>query len=301
MSHYYKPSGKVSPLAFINFAWIVIIAMPLLGVAYAYLDWYSPLIYISGFITLFFGVAIMLVLADPVFKYGNVRNRVIAALFGILAGLVALYVSWVVWIDLVLNAGQFYGATLHDVPMFGVTGSNLQWQQVVYLLLHPAEVWHIVVQINAVGVWGIGHRTVHGIGLWLIWVSEMCLILGTSGYLGYEYSRKPFSERTQRWLTEKSLSNGAPILDILSFKSALERGDMRAFDVIVSQPDEKAPHVSFTLYELDHSAEIYLLVMDRPRHKIDSSKLDANTIVDYLEITEAQKRALMDRLATTPT
>ena len=106
MSTYYKPSGQFSPLSILYFILTCIIIIPLLATIYSYCIWYIPFPYINFFITAGFGFAVGLAISYFAIKHGKVRNGKVALLLGLLGGIIALYFHWVVWLDLVINAGE---------------------------------------------------------------------------------------------------------------------------------------------------------------------------------------------------
>lgn len=146
MSNYYKPSGKFSPIAFAYLLLVCAIIMPILGTIYAYATWYIPIIYVNFLITFGFGVSISFAVSLLVIRLGKVRNYGLSALFAVIASLVAYYSQWVVWVDLVLNAGEVYGN-----KQIGISVSNVQFEQLLYLATHPSDLIDLIMLINEEG------------------------------------------------------------------------------------------------------------------------------------------------------
>ena len=146
MLNYYKPSGKISPLAFVILLLVCAVIMPILGVIYAYATWYIPIVYINFLITIVFGISISFVIGHLLIKLGKIRNYRLSVLFAIIASLVAYYSQWVVWVDLVLNSGEVYGN-----EQIGLSVSNIQFEQLLYLATHPSDLIDLILLINKEG------------------------------------------------------------------------------------------------------------------------------------------------------
>src|SRR6185503_19534423 len=70
----------------------VVVGFPL-GLAYAYFTRWIPIIYLTFLATVGYGFAFGL-LATWLLKYARVRNTMVAALCGLLAGGIGLYFAW---------------------------------------------------------------------------------------------------------------------------------------------------------------------------------------------------------------
>ena len=153
MATYYKPSGQFSPISFFYFLLTCLIVLPILGLIYSYAIWYIPIPYINFFITAGFGFAVGIIVTKLAVRLGKVRNTGLALAFGFIGSLVALYFSWAVWVDLVLNIGDTLGS--EDI---GVAVSNVKFMQVVNLVLQPGTLFSLIGEIKEIGVWGDKRR-----------------------------------------------------------------------------------------------------------------------------------------------
>ena len=160
MVKYYEASGKFDVQAILYFLLISIIALPILGLAYAYCIWYIPFIYINFIIAGVLGFVIAWLVRKFVVKLGKVRNAKLTLIFGFLAGLICMYFHWAVWVDLVINVGESYGNS-----RIGVTVSNIEILQVFNLAADPGILFDLIGEINKYGTWGIRSATVSGVFL----------------------------------------------------------------------------------------------------------------------------------------
>ncbi|MEO1654880.1 MAG: hypothetical protein AAFU64_15135, partial [Bacteroidota bacterium] len=224
MTHYYKASGRFSPLAFVYFLLLSLIAFPLLGLLYAYAIWYIPIIYVNFLLTLGFGFGVGILMSLFVVRMGKVRNTLLGLLFGLLGGLFALYFHWAVWLDLVVNAGESYGT-----DSIGITVSNVQFAQVFILAFNPGVLFDLMAQVNEVGTWGIRGGNVSGIILSIIWSIEALVIVGIATYLPYVSAQNPFSETSNAWMDSEEFGPFQMIKDKALMVSRLEASNPEAF------------------------------------------------------------------------
>src|SRR5260370_35629954 len=138
---YYKHSGKF-------FAGGVLIALfigLLVGLPcawlYAWLIHWNPFIYIDALASFGFG-AIIGVATESSLESHKCRNVPIAGLTALLVVLIAYYVSWAVW--------------LHALRGLSTTA----------LLLHPGNMWKIILDVNEHGAWTLRGSVVNGNPEW---------------------------------------------------------------------------------------------------------------------------------------
>ncbi len=200
MTTYYKPSGFYSPISILFFILTCLIVIPILATAYSYAIWYIPIPYINLFITIGFGILVGYTVSLLAVKYGKVRSGKVASIFGLLAGLLALYVHWAVWVDLVINVSGVGGT-----EEYGFAISNIKIVQVIQLILSPSALFEIIGQIRETGTWGIKSKAISGTPLTIIWVLEALIIVIASFATPGRQSREPFCELNQKWFEKKNL------------------------------------------------------------------------------------------------
>lgn len=292
MANYYKASGQFSPISFLYFIGASLIVLPILALIYTYLIWYIPFIYINLFITLGFGFAVGLTVNFLVIKLGKVRNHKLAMVFGFFAGLIALYFSWAVWVDLVFNIGESYGTS-----RIGITTSNIKFFQVVELALHPKELLSIIAEINAVGTWGIGSSTVSGIFLTIIWIIEALIVIVLSILPPLGQSKTPFCELNNNWFKEVEL----PALEVIrlpgKFIEDIENVNLQSFEDLKTVHTPKVEsHSVFTIYS-SKKGENYLSVENRKASKNRKGDIDFNKeeFVTYIQLDKEIKEVLLKK------
>ena len=289
MKNYYKPSGKFSPLSFIYFILISVIALPILGLIYAYCIWYIPFPYITFLIAAGFGLLIVLLINTLVVGKGKVRNPLLAMVFGLLAGLIGLYFHWAIWVDLVLNAGESYGNS-----RIGVTVSNIKILDVFALALNPGKLFELIGEINKYGTWGFKGSTPTGVFLYLIWGVELLIVVGISSYLPNFRARQPFCEKGNEWFKEKELQGFSYIEDTLKMKKGLEKGDDSAFEDITSVESLEQDHSIFTLYSSKHN-ENYLTIQNKKAKTDSKGKISFTNdmFVEYIRLDNTLKETIL--------
>lgn len=292
MAKYYKSSGNFSPISFLYFIVVSLVILPILALIYTYLIWYIPFVYINLFITIGFGFAVGLVVNLLVIKLGKVRNTTLAVIFGLIAGSIALYFSWVIWVDLVFNAGESYGTS-----RIGITTSNIKFFQVVELALHPKELFSIITEINSVGTWGFRSTAVSGLFLTVIWIIEALIILVLSFLLPLGQSSTPFCELNNTWFKEIELPAFNFINEPLEFIANLENSVSTSFDELekVINPEE-ADHSLFTLYS-SKKGDAYLSIENCKLKKNSKGEIDfdKDELVTYIALNNEIKDTLLKK------
>ena len=292
MTKYYKPSGKFSPLFLLYFVTVSLTAFPILGMIYAYCIWYIPFIYINFFITVGFGFLVGLVISKFIIKSGKVRNPILALIIGVFSGIVALYLHWSVWIDLVINAGKSYGS-----DRIGITVSNIEFLQVFSLILQPNLVFEYINEVSKYGTWGIRSATVSGTFLWVIWAIEFVIVIVLTSFLAYLQSKKPFSESTNSWYKEFLL----PAFNFIEDKEQLivdiNNSNKSAIEILSKVIDvHTESHSLFKLYR-SQSGKNYLSVENvASRINVKGNiVLDSEEFITHISIDGQLSRILLDK------
>ncbi len=283
MEAYYQPSNKFSPLSFIYFLIACIALIPILALIYSYAIWYIPFPYINFFITLGFGFAIGLLVQKLAVGLGKVRNNTLAYAFGFLGALAGLYLSWAVWVDLVINAGETYGS-----DRIGFSVSNIKLEQVLELALQPGILFEIIGEIMNVGVWGFRNTTVNGWFLGGIWIVEAVIVLFMGTTIPPGKSSEPFCELNQKWFEERQLPAMSFLEPPMRAVSRLEDNDYEALKGIAHVPNPTTEnHSIFTLYA-NETNENYLSIQNKraTTNNKGETKFTDRDVVTYLRINE---------------
>ena len=169
---YYKHSGRMGfalPL-------LVMIGLPVivaLSAAYSYIVVFCPVV---GYVNvLFLGGFVFAAGVSMAFlaRIGRCRSNLLLTLFGLFAGLVALYFSWVFFIK----------------ALFGDEVSVLS------VALSPLGVWQVGAAINADGWWGPS-----GIAQWaLVAIEAVVIVGGVFLFTTSAIEREVFCETCGQW------------------------------------------------------------------------------------------------------
>jgi len=289
MTKYYVPSGKFSPSSFLYFILTAIIILPILAVIYTYLVWYIPFIYINFLITAGFGFGVGMALQYLAINIGKVRNPNLAVLFGVLGSFIAMYFSWAIWVDLVINAGESYGNT-----RIGITTSNIKIVQVLELAFNPSLLLDLIVDINKVGTWGLRSATISGVFLAIIWLIELLIVLVIAVLVPYASAKRPFCELSNKWFEEETLPTFNFINEVNEMIANLEEGCQTSFDELLLMPNNKsASHSVFTLFSSE-KGESFLSIENKLAGTNDKGEIEFNDheFLEYVYINSSLKNKL---------
>ena len=290
MSTYYQPSGKFSPSSFLYFTLTAAIIIPILALAYTYLIWYIPFFYINLFITAGFGFAVGMAISHLAVKIGKVRSSTVALIFGLLGGLIALYFSWAIWVDLVFNTGESYGNS-----RIGITTSNIKFLQVFGLILNPDTLFELISEINKTGTWGLRSTPVSGIILTIIWVIEFLIVLIMSIIFPYLKAKTPFCEENNKWFNKEVLPAFNYIKNPKEMIANLENANQNSFiNLQQSTTSKNESHSIFTLYSSE-KGESFLSIENKKAKTNDKNEIvfDYDEFVEYITISSELRNQLL--------
>ena len=291
MSTYYKHSGKVGISSILFFSLCSLVILPILALIYTYLVWYIPFIYINFIITAGFGVAVGIAINYFVVNLGKVRNPFVSAVFGIVGGLIALYFSWSIWVDLVLNVGESYGNS-----RIGITTSNIHLSQVLSLILSPELVASLAGEINQYGTWGIRSAPVSGLFLSIIWLIEALIVVVIATFLTIFRAKKPFCEFDNKWFEETVLPAFNFIEKPQELVKNLENFNKESFaNLYLMKNVEESHHSLFTLYSSKKGKNFLSIENNKSITTSKGEKEFENTdVVEYISIDNDLKNKLMN-------
>jgi hypothetical protein len=198
---YYRHSGEFSAGGLV----IALLAGLAVGLPcawlYAWLIHWNPFIYIDIVASLGFGGIVGLAVESSLVSH-KCRNVPLTALVAFVAILISYYASWAVW--------------LHA----------LRGQPTLTLLLHPAAMWQVILDVNEKGAWTLRGSVVNGIPLWIAWILEAGFIVGAAVVLALQAMQQAtYCESCDRFakITPGVCYAGAgqapPITDKAAFKS----------------------------------------------------------------------------------
>jgi len=277
MAHYYKPSGRFSPLSFLYLLLFSCTVFPLLAFAYAYAIWYIPFIYISFLFTAGFGFSIGVITNLGVVRLGKVRNVAVAGILAVLASLAALYFHWAVWLDLVISeAGEELG--------------------ILNLVQRPDVLFELIASVNETGIWGFGDSTISGVLLSIVWVVEFLIVTGVAIFLSFPSATAPFCEETNKWFDEIKIAPFQILGEPQGIVSALESGNDEIFNEIEKVIDaEKESHSKFVVFSSE-VGDNYLMIENERATLNDKNELEFKTeeVIEYISISNDLKKKLIE-------
>lgn len=222
MNHYYKHSGKFTPLGLLlGLLAGLLISVPA-SFAYNFAIVNSPEMRLCALCTIAFGVLVGAV-TGVALCWGKVRSDLVAGLTGLGVSLFALYVSWVSWI-------------LHlFFPAFWVFNP-------LRLALRPFALWGLITAVNTKGTWSYaGGTPVHGVMLWVIWLCEAALVLASGVMMVLALmNRRPFCEHCEEWCSQRLQLYFEPAITPEEFKARLEAEDLAALSALTPGDKKKA-------------------------------------------------------------
>ena len=187
---YYKPSGKFSPLFFLYVLIIVLAAVPVISVAYIYLSYYTPIVYLKIFVTIGCGIALGFLMGFAA-RLGKARNPALVLVSTVAVMCIAKYVQWTVYIPLVFS---------DSYRVISMTFGE-RFLTSLYLLAEPGTVLELAGVINAIGAWSMGRggQAVSGISLLAVWVMEFAAMTGAACLTSGKHPGFPFCEGSNAW------------------------------------------------------------------------------------------------------
>lgn len=202
---------------------LTLLGVVLCSLAYGYVLVYNPLVgYASVLLVLGFGAGVGGVVAFSC-RAAACRNPTFVKALAGLAGVAALYLSWVVFEYALIGRSD---DTL-DVNLLG-------------LLTAPGAVFGIARSINAEGWYSISSWTPTGLTLWLFWSLEAVAVLGLAVLTAAAaFENLVFCESCHRWCQFSGVRK-APRLtfpDRDQSLVALRDGDLSVLDALDKAPD----------------------------------------------------------------
>jgi hypothetical protein len=271
---YYKPSGKTNSISFLYLLLAILIAAPILALAYTYAILYIPIIYLN--ILCVIGIAFGLgFVANFVVGLGKVRNKWIAILFGLMVGIAGLYFSWVIWIYDHINASAF------------VDVSHLE------LMQSPEALWDVIWKINDQGTWGIGRSasaSISGKMLTTVWVIEAIVFIGTPIFFAFSKTSEPYLEEDDDWADTTKIGPFEFIIDKETLKKQLETKNYEPLLAMgPAENEQEKSHAIFMLYhnkKRAHGKEFYLSVSNMKEHinKKGELSFDEKVLINFIRI-----------------
>ena len=210
--------------------------------------------------------------------WGKVRNEPVAlAVTGTISAL-ALYVSWAMWVPLILESQHL---------------RSISWMK---LAQHPSTLWNLMCLINQYGTWGLSSGSAtNGWALWGIWILEAVFVIGMALFAGFAVlNHHPFCETCERWCTRGAKLVLAALPDMAQLRLQLEANDPRAIENL-GPGNKAADHLLVVLDSCEQCRQFHTMslthVMIR-KSKTGKPTISNKVIVQHLRIGAGQAETL---------
>lgn len=254
---YYKPSGK-APISGIILALAggAVVAVAL-SIVYIALQWFIPFIYINVVFTLLFSVGLA-GLGAELLKRGKIRNMTVAMVIGIIISLVAFYSQWALFISLTLESS----GTASIAGEIGIVKTSFNLNTFSKVFLEPKFVFASIKELNEIGTFSLKRTVVSGTFLWIVWIIEALIILGSGFFVRLYVKNKPYSETCDKWLKETS-SKHALVTDTIALKKSLEEGKYsETLQIIKENPPLENAYSEVFIYALPEDRVAYISILN---------------------------------------
>jgi hypothetical protein len=292
MLEYYHPSGKFSPAAIIFIPLVTSVMASILGIVYAYVTWYNPIIYLGIIFPLAYAYGVYFV-SSWVLDITPVRNPILAFVLFFCGGIVGYVFHALVWLNLFIHqTDQFYSFGSGSKSL-GFVVSNVNWKVLI------SEVFNLEYSINYLlmvidkGAWTLMGHEIKGVPYRLIWLAELLIFTVSLAILCRNEARKPFCETLGQYLEKKTMPHLLRVpdeLDRLLYK--FEQGEYGYVMIAAIEPDNSRNHLIVDLYYLDEVEDAYLTVtlVTHVKNKKEETKL-----IEYAGIPKIQADQLIQR------
>lgn len=285
----YVSSGKYDPKVYLYLIPYFFLVLPFLCYFYVNALWHIPFPILHP---LFFGAFLFLIFVTVgifVITPGKVRSEGFGLVLGSIVGVVALYVSWSMWVSVI----QIDLSKRVSVETYGYFGDETS---VIYYLLHPHIAWRTVNMVSELGFWKVS--------TWFFWIVEAVGILLAGIFAGPNYAGIPFCEETGKWMKSFTLPKFTTPNDIDEFITQLDEDVEKISESLKIHPQdgteqENAAYLEVLLYtshKENHFVSItknYAEVIGTHPSGADKLTFDSDIITDLKRISTDAKERLM--------
>lgn len=184
---FYKESGIANPINITLSICCSLVLIFFLAYFYSLFSTFFPVVYFNVVAVVVFGFALSFIsrFFNRLFK---IRSRKKSIIITVILALFGWYFQWV-WYIFIVSTENF--------TLFG------DLTNVLFALFRPDLVISDIIEINKIGVWGIGSIPFTGVVLWIIWFVEAAIIFFIS-YNNYaHFETVPFSEKDNTWFKKQ--------------------------------------------------------------------------------------------------
>lgn len=280
MRHRYTPSG-VAPLSGVMKTLLFgVLSAILLPLFYVIINRLIPNIWFATLMSVCMGLCLGAFINLGV-QLGKLRNVKIVTCIALFCGLLAFYVQWVIFDDLMYsNKGFTFSLTMEDIK---VLCANM-----FYLFIHPAYLWEDIKNLNVVGTFRIGGgQTISGLFLWLVWAGEFFVIMATvilsvrKGVVS-----EPYSEVDDCWMKKRKPGMMPFVEDKEELIKDFDRGNFSFFDETIYFFNSNNPCAELVVWESARDSLKFVTItnVSTVKKKIGKDNILRNEIVKYYPI-----------------
>ncbi|TYQ16318.1 UNVERIFIED_CONTAM: hypothetical protein Cloal_2846 [Acetivibrio alkalicellulosi] len=259
---HYKHSGTLNLSSIFILLLLGTIGTLILSIIYSYAIHYIPLIALNVICTVFFGYFTGLIIGHSG-KISKIRNNTVLIIYGIIFGLFAVYISWVVW--------------LYEL---------FQRQELIF---NPVAILNIMQFLSIEGIWSTNSYTPTGFSIYVIWFVEAVIILCTTIYGAATFLKtNVFCEKCNAWVENKYiLPNLNYTYNPTKLTNLIQQGQFSAISDLRVQEPASNLYTSVELSKCSKCNDLYLLKVNTIKLILKSNgnvKRDETIIVENMII-----------------
>lgn len=201
----YIPSGEASFVGVLKALLFGVLSAFILPLIYIIINRLIPNIWFAAISAVLLGMGMGIAINRGI-KLGKIRNMKIAVAVAVFCGLLAYYMQWVIFDELMYSNAFTFNLNLNEI---GVLLKNF-----FYLFSHPSELWAEITALNEVGSFSIkGSDVINGSLLWVVWFGEFAIIMSSVLYFVITGTvSEPFSEKNDSWMKKRTSSLIIPFI-----------------------------------------------------------------------------------------
>lgn len=236
----------------------------------------SPLVYFNFFITLGFGMALGYGVRI-ISKLTSITSKSMSIKISFACGILGIYFSWVVYILYIVSQDAWFDAYFKD-PL---------------LVFNPYELFQIIMEMNAYGLWEIFGIPFKGWILTIIWLMEAGIIIAVSTLAVKNQPQSPFSFKHDKWYKKYILNKDFESIAMQEkFREDLAGNCIHVID---SLGNGLAYHFSMvSIFFLEEESKQYLSVENVRVDKNGKGK-NATEVIHLLAISADEAKKLIDK------
>jgi hypothetical protein len=271
-SPYYRPSGRVPPMA-IPIALLCSTAVLPTAFAYAWLTLHAPFVF--NFFIAFGFSALIGVVVKYVATLGKVRDARWMSRAGTATALAAWYCQWAAWTAITLQNRAAHPVGASVIETFADIAT------------HPWSMISFAIDISETGTIDIGGWRISGGVLFAVWLLELWMHLIVPPLMGRMRADDPFCEVSDTWAKKIAVPRRFAFIDSPAVViELLETDPQQVISVLAPWTDESLNYSEVVIYG-GRGAESYVsitnVVVTSPR---DGSKKSAQPVVEFLRFPD---------------